>query len=72
MNINHLYIYFKKGATAADCCARLRVARANRAVTVFACFVSFFCPTLLAVFAVFPLVIPLRYIPAAHTAKHCL
>jgi hypothetical protein len=32
----------------------------------------FFAPTLLAVLAVFVLVISLRYIPAAHTAKHCL
>jgi hypothetical protein len=64
--------FFKRGQPPLSVCARLRVARANRAVTVFACFVSFFCPTLLAVFAVFPLVIPLRYIPAAHTAKHCL
>jgi hypothetical protein len=32
----------------------------------------FFCPPFSAVFAVFALLIPLRSIPAAHTAKHCL
>ncbi|WP_373835387.1 hypothetical protein, partial [Bacteroides heparinolyticus] len=37
----------KWGATAAYCCARLLVARANRAVIVFALFRSvFFVPTL--------------------------
>jgi hypothetical protein len=36
------------------------------------CSVPFFCPPFSAVFAVFALVIPLRYIPAAHTAKQRL
>ena len=34
----------KWGAAAAYCCARLLVARANRAVIVFAMFCSVFCP----------------------------
>lgn len=36
------------------------------------CSVPFFCPPFSAVFAVFALVVPLRSIPAVHTAKHCL
>lgn len=38
--------FFCQGAAAADCCARLRVARANRAVTIFAMFRFVFLPTL--------------------------
>ena len=38
--------YILRGQTAAYCCARLLVARANRAVIVFAMFRSVFCPTL--------------------------
>jgi hypothetical protein len=33
-------LHFYKGLTAAYRCARLRVARANRAVTIFACYIA--------------------------------
>jgi len=57
----------KLGAAATYCCARLRVARANRAVTVFAVYgvsLPTLCSGLCRVHSVVP--------PCIHTARHCL